>query len=96
MRNARAVGQARVNVRSVEGGGGSEWRIWTTIQLLLAVAITAALIWGWVVMAKFGHDLPLTSWQRPFAWGLLYGGLVLFALRSVALLLRLLGPAPRR
>jgi demethylmenaquinone methyltransferase/2-methoxy-6-polyprenyl-1,4-benzoquinol methylase len=96
MRNARAVGQARVNVRSAEGGGDSEWRIWTTIQLLLAVAITAALIWGWVVMAKFGDDLPLTAWQRPFAWVLLYGGLVLFGLRSVALLLRLLGPARRR
>jgi demethylmenaquinone methyltransferase/2-methoxy-6-polyprenyl-1,4-benzoquinol methylase len=96
MRNARQLGQARVNVPSADGGGGSEWRVWTTVQLLLALAITGSLIWGWVVMAKFGDDLPLTAWQRPFAWGLLYGGLALFALRSVALLVRLMGPARRR
>jgi SAM-dependent methyltransferase len=96
LRNARGGGQERVNTPIRGEARAMEWRVWTGVQMALSTAIVAALVWGTVEMAKFGGNLPLAGWQRPFAWALLVGGLVIFGLRSLLLLGRLLGPPPRR
>lgn len=96
LRIARPGGQDRVNVPSRSAARNAEWKVWTGVQLALSVAITSAMVWGVLEMAKFGGNLPLAGWQRPFAWTLLIGGLVVFGLRSLALIGRLLGPPPHR
>jgi demethylmenaquinone methyltransferase/2-methoxy-6-polyprenyl-1,4-benzoquinol methylase len=95
VQNARSSRPEGVNLPIGERRADAEWRAWTAIQLGLSAALTAALVWGLVVFINSGPDLPLDAWQRRMAWFLLVGGGLLFAVRTVALLLRLRGPAPR-
>ncbi len=95
MQNARSREVHGVNLPSPAGQRAGEWRVWTGVQLVLALALTAALAYGLWVLAKSGADLPLGRWHRRLSWLLVGGGLAVFALRAVRLLLRLLGPVPR-
>ena len=95
MQNARPGGQDGVKVPSPVDRWSAEWRVWTGVQLALALAITAVLAYGLHQLVNSGAGLPLAGWQRSLAWFLLGGGLLLFGVRSLVLLLRFLGP-PRR
>ncbi len=95
MQNAGPRRQVGVKVPIQEEGRSSEWRVWTGVQLALALALTAALGYGLFVVVNSGASLPLTAWQRSLAWFLLVGGLLLFGVRSLVLVRRLLGPPPR-
>ena len=95
VQNARPERREGVSVPSRAGTGSSEWRLWTGVQLVLAVALTAVLAYGLWVLVKSGSDLPLSGWQRPMAAILLGGGLAVFAVRAMVLLARYIGPAPR-
>jgi demethylmenaquinone methyltransferase / 2-methoxy-6-polyprenyl-1,4-benzoquinol methylase len=95
VQNARTSGGDGVNMPIGSRRSDAEWRAWTAVQLALSAALTAALVRGLVVFINSGPDLPLDAWQRRLAWWLLVGGSVAFAIRTLALLLRLRGPAPR-
>ena len=72
-----------------------EWRVWSGIQALLSAALFAALGYAAWVFANFGAGLPLHGWQRPGAWMLIAGGLSLFGVRTVRLLVRMVGGQSR-
>jgi len=80
---------------SPDTGREREWRLWVGVQLALSAALAVALAYGLWVFANSGAALPLATWQRRLAWGLLGGGLVLFGARTVVLLVRFSGPMPR-
>jgi hypothetical protein len=95
MQNARPEGANGVNVPIRGGRVTGEWRTWTGVQLALAVALTAAFAQALAILVNSRGDLPLTGWQRDAAWLLVVGGLVVFGLRSLQLLVRLLVARPR-
>lgn len=95
MQNAGSGRRGGGNVPIPAGRGVAEWRAWTGVQLALAAALTLSLAYGLRVFANYGDALPLTGWRRGATWLLLVGGLVVFGLRSLVLLRRLLGAPPR-
>jgi demethylmenaquinone methyltransferase/2-methoxy-6-polyprenyl-1,4-benzoquinol methylase len=95
MQNAGSGPQDGVKVPIPGPGRAGEWRAWTGAQLALSAALTGALGYGVLVFLNLGAALPLTGWQRTLTWALLVGGIVIFGSRSIALLRRLFGPAPR-
>ena len=70
----------------------AEARIWLGAQALVAVALAAALVWALAVWVKSNAGLPLSPAQRTLGWVLIVGGIALFGVRALWLLLRL-GPA---
>lgn len=74
----------------------AEWRLWTGFQLLVSVAILATLILGFQSFVEWGPGASVAHWQRSGMRTLLVLGMALFAFRSLVLLVRLLGPPPRR
>ena len=72
-----------------------EWRAWAWLNALVSATLLAALVWGTVAFAKWAHVLPLQTWQRSAGWFLLTFGLFAFAVRTVILGRRALGPGPR-
>ena len=95
MQNARPEGQEGVKVPSRVEPGSVEWKVWTGVQAVLALAIAAALTFGLWQLVKSGTDLPLAGWQRSLAWLLVVGGLLVFTVRSLILMRRFLEPPPR-
>lgn len=95
VQNARPGSDDGVKVPTGGDPRSAEWRIWTGVQLALAVALTATLLYGLSLFANSRADLPLGGSQRRLAEVLLVGGVILFALRTVQLLLRFLGPRQR-
>ena len=95
VQNAQVAGRSGVNLPIGDRPQDVEWRVWTSVQLLLSVALTVALVRGLSAFINSAPDLPLEPWQRRLAWFLLVGGSLAFAIRSVALLVRLFGPASR-
>jgi len=93
---ARPGDENGVNVPSHAETNTGEWRVWTGVQLALSAALTASFTWALSILANSQYQLPLAGWHRPLAWLLTVGGLVVFAVRSLVLLLRILGPGPRR
>lgn len=73
-----------------------EWRVWTGAQLLTGLTLAAALAWGLASYHNYRPLLPLRPWEQTALEVLLVVGLVMFAVRTLVLLLRILGPAPRR
>jgi len=77
------------------GARGSEWRVWAGTQLVLSLALVAALVYGLWVVLNSGVRLPLAGWNRPLAIALLAGGALAFGLRALTLLARLANPPER-
>ena len=73
-----------------------EWRAWTAAQLVTGIALATAL--GWALASYHNHRpwLPLRPWEQTALEVLLVAGLVMFGVRTVVLVLRILGPPPRR
>jgi demethylmenaquinone methyltransferase/2-methoxy-6-polyprenyl-1,4-benzoquinol methylase len=95
LQDARPGSSAGGRPLSPDAQGDQEWRLWVGTQLALAAALTAALAWGLWVFANYANALPLATWERRLAWGLLGGGLGLFGVRTLILLVRFAGPASR-
>jgi demethylmenaquinone methyltransferase / 2-methoxy-6-polyprenyl-1,4-benzoquinol methylase len=74
----------------------TEWRWWTAGQAAFAAALTLALAWALATWVKWRPILRLDPWQDRGLWFLILLGLAGFGVRTLALLLRALGPAPRR
>ncbi len=72
-----------------------EWRWWTAAQAVFSAVLAASLVWALLVWIKWRPLLRLEPWQERGLWFLILFGLAGFALRTLALLLRLLGPPPR-
>ncbi|HUK63826.1 MAG TPA: ubiquinone/menaquinone biosynthesis methyltransferase [Dongiaceae bacterium] len=72
-----------------------EWRTWAWLNALVSATLLAALVWGVIAFAKWARVLPLQPWQRSTGWFLLAFGLFAFAIRTVILGRRALGPGPR-
>jgi demethylmenaquinone methyltransferase/2-methoxy-6-polyprenyl-1,4-benzoquinol methylase len=92
---ARPGDRDGVNVPSEADPRAGEWRVWTGVQLALSMALTASFAWALSILANPQYQLPLAGWYRPLAWLLTVGGLAVFAVRSLFLFLRILGPGPR-
>ena len=67
----------------------SEWRIWTSVQVVLSLALAAGLGYALWLVLKFGVRLPLLGWNRGLAVALLAGGTLVFAFRALVLITRL-------
>jgi demethylmenaquinone methyltransferase/2-methoxy-6-polyprenyl-1,4-benzoquinol methylase len=96
LQNARSGGADRGNLTQAARPWEREWRWWTAAQAVFAGALTASLVWALVVWIKWRPSLHLEPWQERGMWFLILAGLAGFGLRSLVLLLRLLGPPPRR
>jgi polyferredoxin len=70
--------------------------VWGATQLVLALALGAALAYSAVMLVKLGSRLPFEAWQRRAGWFLVVAGLLFVAGRILHLVPRLFGPAPRR
>lgn len=95
LQDARFVAGNRVDSTKRPEGWEVEWRWWTATQALFSVALTGSLVWALVTWVKWRVSLSLDPWQVAGLWFLILAGLAGFLARSVALLLRLLGPPPR-
>jgi demethylmenaquinone methyltransferase / 2-methoxy-6-polyprenyl-1,4-benzoquinol methylase len=73
-----------------------EWRAWTAAQLAIAAILAIALVDGFTVYRNLRARLPLQPWQNVALQLLLVGGAVFFGLRTIVLVVRLLGPPPRK
>src|SRR5262245_44499406 len=93
---ARPGGENGVNVPSHADTRTGEWRVWTGVQLALSAALMASFAWALSILANPQYQLPLAGWHLPLAWLLTVGGLAVFAMRTLVLFLRILGPGPRR
>ncbi len=71
-----------------------EWRGWTTAQALFTAALTASLAWALVTWVKWRPALHMVPWQERGLGFLIVAGLAGFGVRTLVLLLRVLGPAP--
>jgi demethylmenaquinone methyltransferase/2-methoxy-6-polyprenyl-1,4-benzoquinol methylase len=69
-----------------------EWRVWTGVRLVVSVLIVATLVMGYRSFVEWGPGASVPDWQRLGMRWLLILGVGLFGLRSILLLLRLLGP----
>jgi demethylmenaquinone methyltransferase/2-methoxy-6-polyprenyl-1,4-benzoquinol methylase len=72
-----------------------EWRTWAWLNALVSGTLLASLVWGTAAFAKWAPALPLQPWQRSAGWFLLTFGLIAFAVRTVILGRRAMGPGPR-
>jgi len=72
-----------------------EWRLWTGFRLALTVAILVALVLGFRSFLELTPATPVAGWERSAMRLLLYVAIAVFAVRSLLLALRFLGP-PRR
>jgi demethylmenaquinone methyltransferase/2-methoxy-6-polyprenyl-1,4-benzoquinol methylase len=96
LQNARPGGSPRGHFAQPAPSNEAEWRAWTLAQLAFSLGLVVALVWALVVFFKFAADLPLEPWQRRGLGMLMVLGLVLFAVRSAVLAMRLQGRTPRR
>jgi demethylmenaquinone methyltransferase/2-methoxy-6-polyprenyl-1,4-benzoquinol methylase len=94
LQNARSPARGRGNFTQAEGPREREWRLWTSAQAIFSVSLTGGLAWALVTWIKWRPVLHLDAGQERGAWLLILAGLVGFAVRSLLLLLRLLGPPP--
>ncbi len=92
---ARPSADDGVKVPSSADDREGEWRLWTGVQLGLAAALTVAFGSTLRILINSSNGLPLAGWHRSLAWLLVVGGVIVFGIRSVQLLLRILGPRLR-
>jgi demethylmenaquinone methyltransferase/2-methoxy-6-polyprenyl-1,4-benzoquinol methylase len=95
LRDARFASAPRGNFTQGPGNREQEWRWWTGTQAVFSTALTASLVWALFTWIKWRPGLHLLPWQEHGLWLLILAGLAGFAMRSLNLLLRLLGPPPR-
>lgn len=69
-----------------------EWRLWNGFKLALSASILTALVLGFRSFMELARATALAGWQRSGMRLLLYAAIATFALRSVLLLVRFLGP----
>jgi len=104
-RLAGGDGDALRNARSGVGGRGyftqagrsvdREWRWWTSTRAVVSATLTGSLVWALVTWVKWRPALNLEPWQDRCLWLLILAGLAGFSIRTLTLLVRLLGPPPR-
>ena len=94
LRNARPGAGSRGNFTQGRHPRDQEWRAWTAAQAIVSAALAGTLVWALATWIKWRPALDLEPWQDRGLWLLLIAGLVVFLLRTVGLLLRLLGPRP--
>lgn len=96
VQDARSVAGGRVDSTMPPSAWEREWRWWTAGQTFFSVALTGSLVWALFAWIKWRPCIHLQPWQERGLWFLILAGLAGFLLRSVVLLLRLLGPPPPR
>ena len=97
-------GDALRNARSGADGPGyftqaghpreQEWRWWTSSRVVVSATLTGSLVWALATWIKWRPALHLEPWQDRVLWLLILAGLAGFSIRTLALVLRLLGPPP--
>ncbi len=71
-----------------------EWRWWTVTRAAVSAALTGSLVWALFTWVKWRPLMNLEPWQDRALWVLILAGLAGFGIRTLALVLRLLGPPP--
>jgi demethylmenaquinone methyltransferase/2-methoxy-6-polyprenyl-1,4-benzoquinol methylase len=94
LHSARLEPPGRGNFTQAPRPWEREWRAWTSAQAAFSAALTVSLAWALVMWIKWKPSLHLESWQARGLWFLILAGLGAFAIRTLALILRLLGPPP--
>jgi demethylmenaquinone methyltransferase/2-methoxy-6-polyprenyl-1,4-benzoquinol methylase len=95
LQNAREGRAGRSEMPQPDGLREAEWRWWMGAQLAISAALLAALIDAGWMLATRGSVLPLPPWQRRGLLVLVLGGSAWLVVRTVRLVLRVLGPPPR-
>ncbi len=95
LQSARSQAAGRGKLTQPLRGLESEWRWWTAAQTAFSGALAVSLVWALVTWIKWRPALHLEPWQEHGLWALILLGMVGFGVRTLALLLRLLGPPPR-
>jgi demethylmenaquinone methyltransferase/2-methoxy-6-polyprenyl-1,4-benzoquinol methylase len=73
----------------------AEWRRWNGVQLAVSASILAGLLYALVAFLNSSGDMPLAPWHRRAMTTLLLAGVAGFALRTIVLAFRIVGPPPR-
>jgi demethylmenaquinone methyltransferase/2-methoxy-6-polyprenyl-1,4-benzoquinol methylase len=94
LRNARSEAGASGYFAQAGHPRGNEWRWWTTARAVVSATLTGSLVWALVTWVKWRPALNLEAWQDRLLWLLILAGLAGFAVRTLSLVLRLLGPPP--
>jgi len=95
MQIARSGAAGRGNFTQGPRPWETEWRLWTGAQAAFSAILTGSLVWALVVWIKWRPLLHLESWQERGLWTLILLGMAGFGVRTLAQILRLMGPPPR-
>jgi demethylmenaquinone methyltransferase/2-methoxy-6-polyprenyl-1,4-benzoquinol methylase len=95
LQSARSQPVSRGNSTQAYRAWEQEWRWWTAAQAVISAALAVSLVWALVEWIKWQPSLHLERWQERGLWSLILLGLAGFGIRTLALLMRLLGPPPR-
>ncbi len=94
LRNARSGADGSGDFAQAIRPGELEWRWWTSVRAVVSATLTGGLAWALITWIKWQPLLHLEAWQERLLWLLIIAGLTVFTLRTLALILRLLGPPP--
>jgi demethylmenaquinone methyltransferase / 2-methoxy-6-polyprenyl-1,4-benzoquinol methylase len=94
LRNARSAADRPGYFAQPGHPQGQQWRWWTATHAIVSATLTGSLVWALVTWVKWRPTLHLDPWQDRGLWLLILAGLAGFALRTLALFLRLPGPPP--
>jgi demethylmenaquinone methyltransferase/2-methoxy-6-polyprenyl-1,4-benzoquinol methylase len=94
LQSARSEPASRGNSTQAVRPWEQEWRWWTAAQAGFSAALVVSLVWALAEWIKWQPSLRLERWQERGLWALILLGLAGFGIRTLALLVRLLGPPP--
>ena len=94
LRNARTGAHGPGYFAQASHPREQEWRWGTSARALVSAILSGSLVWALFTWVKWRPILHLEPWQDRIFWGLILAGLAGFSVRTLALVLRLLGPPP--
>ena len=94
LQNARPGAPAPGDFAQPGHHGGQEWRWWTSTRAVVSGVLSGSLVWALFTWVKWRPMLHLEPWQDRLLWALILVGLTGFSIRTLALVVRLLGPPP--
>jgi Na+/proline symporter len=94
LQNARSRARGSGDFAQSSHSRDQEWRWWSSARAAVSAILTGSLVWALITWVKWRPMLHLEPWQDRILWVLILVGLAGFSVRTLALVLRLLGPSP--